>query len=614
MEICQRCGQELRIRAASASAPAMADERSTAAAASADVGFPSYEQAFRTAPADPPTAPAAFRVRAATAPLPPAGDAEAEPSPTAAGTLWVDEALLGLCNAAHEEAARSGTAEVEIAHLMLIVSGSEQHAGELPRAGFDGERTARVARELIILAERAAAGTPPRTSAQLRQLLARTMQVAADRGSQCATLAHLIEALADRCSDLPGSSRLLARDAPRPATVETTLSASGDERQADSWRPLARSPGWQLTASMVGQEERAAVHRAADRDMPVMPTHRDDADTLVRGPRGEGFAKLEQARVSAAARRRELDDGAPAAATEPMPPRSATPRPVATALDHLSRRLDTFESVLATLLARLGDGDARATAAAMARNETDRAAHGNGQGNGNGRGHGDGNGDLRRQWRVRRIGPFGPFEDDEPIAAAPPPPPRQSEPARPPHRDAPPLIPKPPTRPHLYDRPADNDIYEGPDELDEREKRFYLSVDDPIVRAPSIGPKTAARLAPFGIHRVAQLLSADPARLAGRLGLQYITARRVAEWQAQARLVCTIPWLRGTHAQLLVGAGYDTLAKLSGADLANVCAAVLRFSTTRDGQSVLRSGPPPDMERIGRWLAQVEHAEPQRAA
>ena len=44
--------------------------------------------------------------------------------------------------------------------------------------------------------------------------------------------------------------------------------------------------------------------------------------------------------------------------------------------------------------------------------------------------------------------------------------------------------------------------------------------------------------------------------LSARVGVRHITAERITSWQHQARLVCTIPWLRGTHAQILVGAGY----------------------------------------------------------
>ena len=145
-------------------------------------------------------------------------------------------------------------------------------------------------------------------------------------------------------------------------------------------------------------------------------------------------------------------------------------------------------------------------------------------------------------------------------------------------------------------------------------KRFYLALDDHIERAPSIGPKTAARLIDAGLATVRDLLAADAEAVSGAVRAKFITAQRVRDWQAQARLVCTVPFLRGTHAQLLVGAGYANLDTIVAAEPSILCAAILKFATTRDGQSVLRSAPPPDMERILRWLNNAADAEPARAA
>ncbi len=148
----------------------------------------------------------------------------------------------------------------------------------------------------------------------------------------------------------------------------------------------------------------------------------------------------------------------------------------------------------------------------------------------------------------------------------------------------------------------------------EREKRFYLALDDDIERAPSIGARTAAYLSRAGIYKVRDLLACNVEQAAVQISVRYITPQRLSLWQAQARLVCTVPWLRGTHAQLLAGAGFDTIEKIGGADKAAVCAAILQFATTRDGQSVLRSGAPPDIERVGRWVEAASLAEPERAA
>jgi Domain of unknown function (DUF4332) len=156
----------------------------------------------------------------------------------------------------------------------------------------------------------------------------------------------------------------------------------------------------------------------------------------------------------------------------------------------------------------------------------------------------------------------------------------------------------------------DNDADEG----NAQHKRFYLALDDEIVRAPSIGPRTAARLIPHGIVRVSDLLAADAVQLAAQIGGRGMSQQRISEWQDQARLVCTVPWLRGTHAQLLVGAGYNTVAKIRAQQASLVCAAILRFAMTREGQSILRAGPPPETERVLRWIGFSELAELERAA
>lgn len=148
----------------------------------------------------------------------------------------------------------------------------------------------------------------------------------------------------------------------------------------------------------------------------------------------------------------------------------------------------------------------------------------------------------------------------------------------------------------------------------EREKRFYLALDDDIERAPSIGARTAAYLSRAGIYKVRDLLTCNVEQAAAQIGVRYITPQRLSLWQAQSRLVCSVPWLRGTHAQLLAGAGFDTIEKVAAADKAAVCAAILQFAGTRDGQSVLRAGAPPDIECVGRWVEAASLAEPERAA
>lgn len=135
--------------------------------------------------------------------------------------------------------------------------------------------------------------------------------------------------------------------------------------------------------------------------------------------------------------------------------------------------------------------------------------------------------------------------------------------------------------------------------------RINLARSDALETAPSIGPKTAGRFAEIGIRTVAEFLAADPEGTAKRLAVRHITAATVAEWQDQARLVMAVPGLRGTHAQLLTGAGCRTAEAVAAITPEELCARILAFAATHDGQRILRDGHAPDIEKIKEW---VDHA------
>jgi len=152
---------------------------------------------------------------------------------------------------------------------------------------------------------------------------------------------------------------------------------------------------------------------------------------------------------------------------------------------------------------------------------------------------------------------------------------------------APPREPKPETRPSTATA---------------SEPRYHLTLDSDVVDGPSVGPKTAERLSPHGIRTIRDLMRAEPAALAVLMDTRHITPETIADWQDQARLVCTVPGLRGTHAQLLVGAGYRSGDAIAAADADKLCADVLAFAASKDGQRVLRNGDPPDIDKIKGWL------------
>ncbi|MFZ0848484.1 MAG: DUF4332 domain-containing protein [Hyphomicrobiaceae bacterium] len=133
--------------------------------------------------------------------------------------------------------------------------------------------------------------------------------------------------------------------------------------------------------------------------------------------------------------------------------------------------------------------------------------------------------------------------------------------------------------------------------------RLNLSLDQDVVMSPSIGPKTAARLYPHGIKTVRDLIKADPTALSVLVATRHITPEMISDWQDQARLLVTVPGLAGTHAQLLVGAGYPSADAVANAEPEKLCADVLNFALTAAGQRLLRDAETPDREKINGWRA-----------
>ena len=144
--------------------------------------------------------------------------------------------------------------------------------------------------------------------------------------------------------------------------------------------------------------------------------------------------------------------------------------------------------------------------------------------------------------------------------------------------------------------------------------RFYLELNDPVVDAPSIGPKMAERLHRIDIHTVANLLHSDTEDVAERLSEKRITPETVLQWQLQAQLVCRIPNLRGHDAQILVACGVDDPAQLTTLDASSFLKQVTQFVETKEGQRVLRNGKRPDLAEVTSWIEWSENARQLKAA
>ena len=155
-----------------------------------------------------------------------------------------------------------------------------------------------------------------------------------------------------------------------------------------------------------------------------------------------------------------------------------------------------------------------------------------------------------------------------------------------------------------------SDAAVNPPEIETR-----LSRTDPLVDAPSIGPKTAARFGAIGIHKVADLLDAAPADVATRLATYWITADTVTQWQHQSTLMCQIGGLLCRDTQLLAGAGFDSAHSVAAAELEFVVGKVGEFAATTSGRRYLRGAAPPTADEIETWQQNAIHSvasKPQR--
>jgi predicted flap endonuclease-1-like 5' DNA nuclease len=142
-----------------------------------------------------------------------------------------------------------------------------------------------------------------------------------------------------------------------------------------------------------------------------------------------------------------------------------------------------------------------------------------------------------------------------------------------------------------------------------------LRGQDPVVDAPSIGPKTAARLREVGVRTVSELLRLSPEAVAAALNTRHITAPLVRDWQDQALLACHAPGLNSRDAQTLVACEVRDVEALAQADAATLLAAATAFAASKDGERLWPKGPP-TQEIILRWIAagRVGAAMGERAA
>ena len=135
-----------------------------------------------------------------------------------------------------------------------------------------------------------------------------------------------------------------------------------------------------------------------------------------------------------------------------------------------------------------------------------------------------------------------------------------------------------------------------------------LMRENPVVDAPSIGPKTAARLEAVGIFTVGDLLDCDIDETAFLLDVHYIDSETVRDWQDQTRLMMEIPGLRVYDVQIMVGAGIRTKKELAEAPARTLFLLATEFLGTSEGRRVRRGDDLFMEEEVEEWIERAREA------
>nr|WP_070961106.1 DUF4332 domain-containing protein [Hyphomonas sp. Mor2] len=142
------------------------------------------------------------------------------------------------------------------------------------------------------------------------------------------------------------------------------------------------------------------------------------------------------------------------------------------------------------------------------------------------------------------------------------------------------------------------------------EQSDHITLDSPVVDAPSIGPKTASRLEKVDIWTIGDLLNADPAETASALNVRYIKTDTLVDWQDQTRLMVEAPGLRVLDSQILVGAGIRSADDLAKASATKVLKAATGFLDTPIGARVLWGGENNvDKSEVEHWIGLAKSAQ-----
>lgn len=127
-----------------------------------------------------------------------------------------------------------------------------------------------------------------------------------------------------------------------------------------------------------------------------------------------------------------------------------------------------------------------------------------------------------------------------------------------------------------------------------------------------LGPRTAGILATVGVQTVASLLAVSAESIARRVGDAAITAKVLASWQAEARLILDLPELPTDAARLLGATGFHSAQQLRSSTPTELLADLEVAQQQSEGW--LSTTSLPSIAVVSEWIMLAQSQEKSHAA
>ena len=146
---------------------------------------------------------------------------------------------------------------------------------------------------------------------------------------------------------------------------------------------------------------------------------------------------------------------------------------------------------------------------------------------------------------------------------------------------------------------------------------YWLRVDSSVGLLPSLGTQMIGRLGTLGISNIGELILLDVNTLGSELESLQISPSQLRLWQAEARLLSSVPDLTGPEARLLAAIGIQNPVEL-GAEDAEALGRRIDRARQRGSESwqpwMAEQSEWPDTDHLRNWIRNGRRAMTFRAA